>query len=240
MAQLPPKIPNLQPSWPDFSYQKFMPPSHNPAAVATNTTAAQNPSWVDEFLDFSSARRGTHRRSMSDSIAFLEAPLIEECRGTGGAGVVPNHHHHHHHRGSGHNSSTDFDKFDDEQFMSMFTDDFSNAMARSCSNPSTPSDHNSFNDDKDTTLSDQKQQKTRNESDEVQSQCQQENQIPPISTNNTSSDRISDPKRVKRYSPHMHMHLLSLHSISMHIIKISKENIYILKLNYTSKVRIFN
>ncbi|KAF2283503.1 hypothetical protein GH714_011189 [Hevea brasiliensis] len=181
----------MQPSWPDFSQQNFTPPSLNAAAAAatTTTTAAQNPSWVDEFLDFTSARRGTHRRSVSDSIAFLEAPLLEECRGTG---AVVAHH------GSGHNSSSDFDKFDDEQFMSMFNDDISNAMARSCSNPSTPSDHNSINDEKDTTLSDQKQQKIRNESDEVQSQCQQETQIPPSTTNTTSSDRIIDPKRVKR------------------------------------------
>ncbi|KAF2295050.1 hypothetical protein GH714_031249 [Hevea brasiliensis] len=172
-----------------------MPPSINKAATAA---ASQNPSWVDEFLDFSSARRGTHRRSVSDSIAFLEQPLLEECRGAEGAVVVSHHHLH----GSGHNSgSSDFDKFDDEQFMSMFTYDISNAVAPSCSNPSTPSDHNSINDEKDTTpSSDQnnKQHKTRNESDEVQSQCQQENQTPSSATNTTSSDRIIDPKRVKR------------------------------------------
>ncbi|PPS09994.1 hypothetical protein GOBAR_AA10653 [Gossypium barbadense] len=45
------------------------------------STITNHPSWVDEFLDFSSARRGAHRRSMSDSIAFLEQPLVEEeCR----------------------------------------------------------------------------------------------------------------------------------------------------------------
>ncbi|KDP31768.1 hypothetical protein JCGZ_12229 [Jatropha curcas] len=195
MAQLPPKIPNMQPTaWPDFSHQKLpstvsaiMPPSNNNAATAA--AATQNPSWVDEFLDFSSARRGTHRRSVSDSIAFLEAPLLEECRGTGG----PPHH------GSEHNSSTDFDKFDDEQFLSMFTDDITKAVAApSCSNPSTPSDHNSINDEKETTPSDQKLQKIRNETDEVQSQCQTETQTPPNATNTNSSDRIVDPKRVKR------------------------------------------
>ncbi|EEF37273.1 basic leucine zipper 61 [Ricinus communis] len=202
MAQLPPKIPNMQPTWPEFSHHQKLPsmgiiaPSNNNAAASTAAAAAtttQNPSWVDEFLDFSSARRGTHRRSVSDSIAFLEAPLIEECRAIGAP-----HHHHHHHHGSGHNSSSDFDKFDDEQFMSMFNDDISNAVAPSCSNPSTPSDHNSFNDEKEPTLSDQKQQKIRNESDEVQSQCQTDTQNPSNATNTTSSDRIIDPKRVKR------------------------------------------
>ncbi|XP_050208008.1 basic leucine zipper 61-like [Mercurialis annua] len=196
MAQLPPKIPNMQPTWPDFSHlQKLPSMGANNNAVSTAAAAAaaaQNPSWVDEFLDFSSARRGNHRRSVSDSIAFLEAPLIEECRATG---AVPHHHHHHH--SSGHNSSSDFDKFDDEQFMSMFTDDISNAVAApSCSNPSTPSDHNSINDEKEPTPSDQKQHNNvRNESDEVQSQCETDSQNP---SNNNSGDRIFDPKRVKR------------------------------------------
>ncbi|KAJ6422039.1 hypothetical protein OIU84_027054 [Salix udensis] len=52
-------------------------------AAAATSTIVTNPSWVDEFLDFSLTRRGTHRRSASDSIAFLEeAPtMIEKCRG---------------------------------------------------------------------------------------------------------------------------------------------------------------
>ncbi|CAL0332891.1 unnamed protein product [Lupinus luteus] len=71
MAQLPPKISNMSTSWQDFSsYQKI--PPH--ASFGTNDTNHQinnnnannnndiNPSWVDEFLDFSSARRGAHRR----------------------------------------------------------------------------------------------------------------------------------------------------------------------------------
>ncbi|KAG5233318.1 basic leucine zipper [Salix suchowensis] len=110
-----------------------------PAVTASITAAVapQNPSWVDEFLDFSLTRRGTHRRSVSDSVAFLEeAPtMLEECRSTGAPGS-----------GSRHNSSCDFDRFDDEQFMSMFNDDISNAMAapNSSSTPSSPSDHNSI------------------------------------------------------------------------------------------------
>lgn len=205
MAQLPPKIPNMTPTWPDFSHQKIpsmgiLAPPNATTTTTTNATnvasATQNPSWVDEFLDFSSARRGTHRRSVSDSIAFLEAPMLEECRGTGGPAAVVTA------GSSGHNSSTEFDKFDDEQFMSMFSDDISNAVAPapSSSTPSTPSDHNSINDEKETTtLTDQKNQKNmRNESDEVQSQCQWETQTPPSATNTTTNDRIIDPKRVKR------------------------------------------
>ncbi|KAL5793677.1 hypothetical protein ACOSP7_002271 [Xanthoceras sorbifolium] len=185
MAQLPPKIPNMAANWPDFHHQKIMPTSNAAAAAA-----AQNPSWVDEFLDFSSVRRVTHRRSASDSIAFIEAPMLDECRGPGaapGSGTNNNHH--------------EFDKFDDEQFMSMFTDDMPNAVAPtvSSSNPSSPSDHNSINDEKDTPSDQKQQQQIRNESDEVQSQCQTEGQVQQNTSSNTpSNDRIVDPKRVKR------------------------------------------
>jgi hypothetical protein len=30
--------------------------------------------WVNEFFEFSTVRRGAHRRSASDSVAFLEGP----------------------------------------------------------------------------------------------------------------------------------------------------------------------
>ncbi|XP_065876238.1 basic leucine zipper 61-like [Euphorbia lathyris] len=219
MAQLPPKIPNMQPTWPEFTHQKLpsmnninniiMSPSLNNNINATSAAAAaaQNPSWVDEFLDFSSARRGNHRRSMSDSIAFLEAPtLLEECRGSGGGGTGGGSIAAAPHHGSAHNSSTtstthDFDKFDDEQFLSMFTDDISNAVAApSCSNTSTPSDHNSINDDKETGDYKQQEKKMRHhhESDEVESNCETETQTPSGATATSSGDRISDPKRVKR------------------------------------------
>lgn len=75
MAQLPPKVPNIT-------------PTHQPAAP-----------WASEFLGFSAARRGAHRRSVSDSVAFLE-----ECVGGGGEGLGG------------------FDNNDD-QLMAMFPDD---------------------------------------------------------------------------------------------------------------------
>lgn len=157
MAQLPPKIPN----WPDFKDK-----------------TSQNSSWVDEFLDFSSSRRGTHRRSVSDSIAFLEPPILhEECRPSG----------------------NDFDKFDDEQLMSMFTDDTPNAV--SSSNPSSPSDHNSINDAKDPPSDPHNNHNHhQHQSDDAQSQCLTETQPHQSnnSDNNTTTDRIVDPKRVKR------------------------------------------
>jgi hypothetical protein len=192
MAQLPPKIPNMTQHWPDFSSQKLSPFSTPTAtAVATATTTVQNPSWVDEFLDFSASRRGNHRRSISDSIAFLEAPTVS----------IEDHQ---------------FDRFDDEQFMSMFTDDdnlHSNPShinnknnnvgpTGSSSNTSTPS--NSFNDDnKELPPSDHNMNNNinNNYNDEVQSQCKMEPEDGTASNNNSgdsSGNRILDPKRVKR------------------------------------------
>ncbi|XP_026412445.1 basic leucine zipper 61-like [Papaver somniferum] len=184
MAQLPPKVPNMTQNWPNFHHQK-MPSLGNlmPTAAANGSTQQQqqqhSPSWVDEFLDFSSTKRNAHRRSASDSITFLEAPFVEECRANS-AGLRP--------------GNNEFDRLDDEQLMSMFSDDISTTIPQnlSSSNPSTPSDHNSINDDK-PTPSDQQQQ-LKNESGEVQSSCQSD-QVP---TPNSNGDSIIDPKRVKR------------------------------------------
>ncbi|KAF3519580.1 hypothetical protein DY000_02061683 [Brassica cretica] len=194
MAQLPPKIPTMTtttPHWPDFSSQKL--PSI--AATAAATAGQQNPSWMDEFLDFSTTRRGTHRRSISDSIAFLETP----------SSGVGSHH---------------FDRFDDEQFMSMFNDDVHQnhnnqhnnnvGPTRSSSNTSTPS---SDDDNKEPLSADHNRMDTtpipssnvagndNNETDEVQSQCKTEPQDGPSlnqDSGGSSGNRIHDPKRVKR------------------------------------------
>ncbi|XVE86383.1 hypothetical protein DITRI_Ditri18aG0030600 [Diplodiscus trichospermus] len=194
MAQLPPKIPNITPNWPDMVHQRMsaavggLQPnggSSTSTSISSSSQQQNNPYWVDEFLDFSSARLGTHRRSVSDSIAFLEAPVLQECRG--GSNAVP---------ASG-TTNHDFDKFGDEQFMFMFTDDMPNAVALtvSSSNPSSPSDHNSIDDNPKQQL-----ETIRYESDVVQSQCKTESQ-PAAATAaaiNASTDRIHDPKRVKR------------------------------------------
>ncbi|KAG9446116.1 hypothetical protein H6P81_012244 [Aristolochia fimbriata] len=213
MAQLPPKIPAMSSNWPAFPHQRspvtfFNPPATTTASAtatsnnnnnmngASSSSSSQQPSWVDEFLDFSSAKRGAHRRSASDSIAFLEAPLLDECRSAAVASAsllirpAANDDH--------------FDRLDDDQLMSMFSDDISAAGAAvpsagagaATSNPSTPSDHNSINDDKPSTLSDQHP--------EVQSSCKVETPpaaaLPaPNSATTSPGDSINiDPKRVKR------------------------------------------
>ncbi|KAF8391287.1 hypothetical protein HHK36_023589 [Tetracentron sinense] len=165
MAQLPPKIPNMTPNWPSSPHQK----------IPTMGNLIHNTTWGDEFLDFSSAKRSSHRRSASDSIAFLEAPMIENCRSSS-ATFRP--------------GNPEFDRFDDEQLMSMFSDDILPTV--STSNSSTPSDHDCMNDDNPTPFD----QQPKNGSREVRSSCKLEPQVLPHST--ASGDPIFDTKRIKR------------------------------------------
>ncbi|KAI4378339.1 hypothetical protein MLD38_015830 [Melastoma candidum] len=197
MAQLPPKIPNMPPIWQEFSKL-----THHPyAAVALgagNYNGNGNPSWADEFLDFSSARRGAHRRSMSDSAAFLEAPLLENCRGV--AAVIPCY--------DGGNEGGEFDQFDDEQFVSMFPGEISPSViipTLSSSNPSSPSDHDCANEEKQGTAPQQQRQQLqqqilpKNEPEEVQSPFESDYQVTAAGDAlNESTEGIIDPKRVKR------------------------------------------
>ncbi|KAI3769298.1 hypothetical protein L6452_00399 [Arctium lappa] len=188
MAQLPPKVPTMAQNWPSFPYQMMSMPS----------SAAQPPNWVDEFLDFSSARRNSHRRSVSDPIAFIESPFIEECRSSNGPNsLMPCA------------NNTGFERLDDEQFSSMFPDDVTANLpsTRSSSNPSTPSDQNSDNDDtKPTPPPEQQQhhnhqQQPKNEPGEVEdgSGCQPETEsAKPCFNFSSDGGTIVDPKRVKR------------------------------------------
>lgn len=211
MAQLPPKIPNMAASWPDIMFSgghhKKLPipsPFTGNGCGGEAGGGGQTPSWVDEFLDFSAARRGAHRRSASDSIAFLESVPILDGGGNHSGGVRPSAD-----RG-------DFDRFDDEQFLSMFTDEISPVgPTLSSSNPSTPSDHNSINDEKhvqekvDHHPPPPQQQttvavKSSNEAEDVQSPCNSSED--PVADGTFTAgekdpgNRIVDPKRVKRYN----------------------------------------
>lgn len=183
MAQLPPKVPMTQ-NWQSFPYQMMSMPS----------TAAQPPNWVDEFLDFSSVRRNSHRRSVSDPIAFIESNFIDECRNSNGNNsLMPS------------SNNIGFDRLDDEQFSSMFPDDVvtNQPSTRSSSNTSSPSDQNSDNDDVKKTMPPDHHQRPKNEPGEVEDggndQLETESGKPCF---NFSSDgsTIVDPKRVKRYN----------------------------------------
>lgn len=157
MAQLPPRIPSIAAGNWAVNFER------SPAM-----SAPQQPSWVDEFLCFSAARRGAHRRSVSDSVAFLEAPLAD-CPA---AAVV----------------AGEFDRLDDDQLMSMFSDDVPPpAPVVSSSNPSTPSDHNSINEDQKTTAA------AERKAEEAESEEEQPAPGPEPTT-------FVDSKRVKRYT----------------------------------------
>ncbi|CAN7013647.1 unnamed protein product, partial [Brassica oleracea var. botrytis] len=141
-------------------------------ATAAATAGQQNHMWMDEFLDFSATRRGTHRRSISDSIAFLEAH----------SSGVGSHH---------------FDKFEDEQFMFMFNDDVhqnnrvngivghilthvllptrlhrpQNSLSENDNKEQPPSDHDHIHMFTTTANDNNVEGYNYNESDEVQSHC---------------------------------------------------------------------
>ena len=135
----------------------------------------QQPSWVEEFLDFTAAKRGMHRRTVSDSVAFLE-PGPDD----GNAGV----------------GSHDFDRLDDDQLLSIFSDDLSplptpQQQAAPAPAPvassSSPSDHNSINDEK----------TDRAETEEAQSKCHGD-AAAAAPGQPASAAAAVDPKRVKR------------------------------------------
>ncbi|KAG6473050.1 hypothetical protein ZIOFF_066957 [Zingiber officinale] len=113
-AQLPPKSPTAA------AAPNYLPRHDVPSSAAMLAAAQQPPAWVvDEFLDFSAARRGHRRRSASDdSVAFL----VDEAGG--------------------------FDDrlVDEDQLMSMFSDEL--VPAPQTSSSTAPSDHNSVNEEK--------------------------------------------------------------------------------------------
>ncbi|KAM7252106.1 hypothetical protein ACFE04_023989 [Oxalis oulophora] len=211
MAQLPPRAPNVTQNWHPFSHphhQKLPTTLSNFPTNTTSTSTTQQPSWMDEFLDFSSVKRGTHRRSASDSITFLEVPSFAHDDNSSSS---TNHHGHHHMAAVGVQEEEDncFDRIDDEQLMSMFSDDMGMSTVSppppplTMSNPSTPSDQNSNNDIdemKPTPLDLEQQQPPKNEPGEVECSSFELEALANNQqlSNNANGDLVCDPKRVKR------------------------------------------
>ncbi|RWW05778.1 hypothetical protein GW17_00030929 [Ensete ventricosum] len=158
MAQLPPKTPNAATNWHASVHQN-------------NFCMGTADSWVDEFLDFSAAKRAAHRRSANDSIAFLEAPV--ETVGGGG----------------GH----EFGRLDDDQLMSMFSDEAphssSDAVPIDSSNPPLQT---SDDDHPDGEKIEEKQQQLYEAASLSQIGRRAEAKLA------AASEQIVDPKRVKR------------------------------------------
>ncbi|KAF8025849.1 hypothetical protein BT93_F2628 [Corymbia citriodora subsp. variegata] len=177
MAQPPP--PHLShliaPSWPP-----------HPGGGAGGSC---QPSWVDEFLEFSSTRRGAHRRSASDSIAFLE---VGEYRNS-----APRH-----------DGGGGFDRLDDEQLMSMFSEDGGMTVTvaalpppPSSSGPSSPSDQTSNNEEiKPAPANATRRQSPKAETGilEGNSSCKAEPDSTEAAEDFSNADAVIDPKRVKR------------------------------------------
>ncbi|KAM0938610.1 putative transcription factor bZIP family [Dioscorea sansibarensis] len=155
MAHLPPKVPNNT-----MTNQSVM---SSASFDAPMTTAGAQTCWVDEFLDFTSVKRSAHRRSVSDSVAFLEAdPMLNTTDACG--------------------SVHEFDKLDDDQLISMFSDDMP------LSSGGSASDHNSVSEEKPCLPS---EHRTSNEAESI---CKTE--PPPLTLPLDQS--FMDPKRVKR------------------------------------------
>lgn len=203
MAQLPPKIPTIPQNWQHFSHQRVSSSSTMSNITSTTTTTTdhqQIPSWIDEFLDFSSVRRGAHRRSASDSIAFLETSFLEEDGKSGGG-----------------DGDGDFDRLDDEQLISMFSDNVGGGVSfppPSTSNPSSPSsDQNSNNNEEkpmamvlDSAPVHERylchEVKPKDEAVEDESSCRIEEEgaaaAPSFAATISCTETVVDPKRVKR------------------------------------------
>ncbi|CAO2186161.1 unnamed protein product [Urochloa humidicola] len=177
MAQLPPKIPTMAPvAWPEFGgahhhHQRSPSVGTFLAAPMPPLPPQRQPSWVDEFLDFSAAKRGAHRRTVSDSVAFLEPGPDDDGNAGGGVGA---------HK---------FDRLDDDQLLSMFSDDMPPPPAPApVASSSSPSDHNSINDEK----------TDRGEAEEAQSKCHVDAAANAAAPGQPASVAAVDPKRVKR------------------------------------------
>ncbi|THU59452.1 hypothetical protein C4D60_Mb07t02290 [Musa balbisiana] len=177
-AQLPPKVPNtMSGNWSYFGHHAVpsaaLGPHHFLPAAAPPVPGSQ-PSWVDEFLDFSAARRSHHRRTATDSVAFLEAPLVDEGGG--------------------------FDRLDDDQLMSMFSDEVPAPPSSSSGVPassSSPSDHTDVNEDK----AGAADQVAAGGPEEAQSVCKTEPEAVTAAMTTkpaAESETFVDPKRVKR------------------------------------------
>lgn len=175
MEQLPPKAPI---SMAAHTWASSFPFQMMPSAAAPPPT-----SWMDEFLDFSATRRSSHRRTVSDPIAFVED-------------------------GSNNNNDKNgmgFDRLDDEQLRNMFSDDFvtvGSSSNPSSANPSTPSDQNTTDeDDKRAAAADLRPFQPKAEPGEVDSTDEPaaaDAAAQAKSPDNAGGDAIFDPKRVKR------------------------------------------
>ncbi|CAO2182859.1 unnamed protein product [Urochloa humidicola] len=149
MAQLPPRIPTAVHHWSEGGH-------HGAAA------------WADDFAEFAASRRGAHRRSLSDSVAFVEVAPADGAAG-------------------------EFDRLDDDQLMSMFPDEAASGGGSS----SAPGSENGGSSDSDKRAAGAGNNggcdDERNEAADAQAAAAGQ-----TGTGAASTELIRDPKRVKR------------------------------------------
>ena len=185
MAQLPPKVPNVMHNdYHNQQWEGFLQQAQNPPTP-----------WVDEFMEFSAVRRGTHRRTMSDSsVTFLEAGPPVPCVSGCGSFRLPEVND-----GCKINNDDQYDRFDDEQLiMSMFGSE----LGRYHSNPSSTSDRNSTNEVliTTTTKEDEKEEEAESPSKSKNAKGKGQGQGVGEGSHNKGGNVAAevDPKRVKR------------------------------------------
>ncbi|CAI9754971.1 unnamed protein product [Fraxinus pennsylvanica] len=174
MEQLPPKVPLMKHNW----------------VMPLPSSSGQQNFWVDEFFDFSATRRNSHRRTVSDPIAYVEASILEQ-----------NHNPNENFMETC-NKNNGFERLDDEQIRHMFSDNGAMKVGSATRSSSNSSDQNSDNDDKKTLLESHRVRQ-KNEPGEVDSVGKPSAETPPPATassslDNGSGDAIIDPKRIKR------------------------------------------
>ncbi|CAO1946025.1 unnamed protein product [Urochloa humidicola] len=151
MAQLPPRIPAAVHHWPEGGH-------HGAAA------------WADDFAEFAASRRGAHRRSLSDSVAFVEVAPADGAAG-------------------------EFDRLDDDQLMSMFPDEGAGGGGSS----SAPGSDNGGSSDSDGDKRAGATGNNNGGCDDERNDAAEDAQAPAAGqAAAANTELIRDPKRVKR------------------------------------------
>ncbi|KAI0523215.1 hypothetical protein KFK09_005609 [Dendrobium nobile] len=186
MAQLPPKFPsNIPPNtWPSFPHHPRLPSMASFNLCPLPTALPASTTWADEFFDFSLSKRASHRRAISDSIAFFESASVPPDDSQSVAAVAY------------------FDGLNEEQLISMFSDEPQPpSSAPPSTAPSTPSDHNSVSNHDNQTPPNS----SGNDPSEAQSASNAEPALAAAAASATittpeqkTSQPFADPKRVRR------------------------------------------
>lgn len=222
MAQLPPKVPNMAPNWLDLPCRSY----HQKLPSMENLNTSQSHTRVGDFLSYSSSKHGLHRRSASDSVAFLEPVSLDhedECKIRS---LAPGSRTSH---AAAAAVAHEFGKFDEEQFMAIFTDDEAVDLTVACSSPSSPPDHISMEDGliKQCTTASTDQYMQLESGFKSHSALEGQNAVGDgVATLDNYNDKIFDPRRVKRSAYNLRYTFKYGISMSLTFLKNLQSQIY--------------